>query len=568
MKAFVVHESYKATTGFNSVPVEIEEVRVSQNSFGACQLLFHDGRKNHFILGKEFSIADAIEIPLYRIEIQSDLPVKAQFVEYYYGNQDIVFADKLIDQTNRTYSGDRFAPLYVEFPISEDITAGDYPVTIKLFRSQLTEKDQLVLTKTLKVTVNDHAFPADPAKAFNLNFWQQPSNLARSFDVPLWSEEHFRLLGEMASSLAAIGQKAVTVIAGEIPWKGWFNYIVKDYPANLYEYSMIRVKKTIAGQLTCDFSILDRYLDCMFAAGVDQEIDVFGLLGVWQPPFFPLVKALEHPEKLVIRYYNEAEETMDFIQQKVDLQEYLSQVFAHFKALGVWDKVRIVSDEPKVHEIATFNASLAELKAIDETIQIKVAFDKEDVLQQLLPQIDYPVTSYYCTCNNYEALNQSHSGKTQYYVCNYPDKPNTFLHSPLLETRLQGLLAHHFKTNGMLRWAYNCWPENAREDIRYNTSSLPIGDLCFIYPSNSGHLLLSLRYKQLQRGIEDFYLIKQAEAIMPEQTAQLINDFLVVTDPKEWMLDSHTSNPAVFHQTFSDYERFRQSLLAIVQTGK
>jgi methylmalonyl-CoA mutase cobalamin-binding subunit len=40
--------------------------------------------------------------------------------------------------------------------------------------------------------------------------------------VPLWGDEHFRLLKEMAESLAAIGQKAITVIAGEIPWKGWF----------------------------------------------------------------------------------------------------------------------------------------------------------------------------------------------------------------------------------------------------------------------------------------------------------------------------------------------------------
>ena len=50
-------------------------------------------------------------------------------------------------------------------------------------------------------------------------FWQQPSILARTYDVPLWSEQHFCLLEEMAASLAKIGQKAITVIAGEIPGK-------------------------------------------------------------------------------------------------------------------------------------------------------------------------------------------------------------------------------------------------------------------------------------------------------------------------------------------------------------
>ncbi len=52
--------------------------------------------------------------------------------------------------------------------------------------------------------------------------------------MPLWGDAHFDLVDQMAHKLAAIGQKAVTVIAGLIPWKGWFNYIVKDYPANLY----------------------------------------------------------------------------------------------------------------------------------------------------------------------------------------------------------------------------------------------------------------------------------------------------------------------------------------------
>ncbi len=49
--------------------------------------------------------------------------------------------------------------------------------------------------------------------------------------------------------------------------------------------------------------------------------------------------------------------------------------------------------------------------------------------------------------------------------------------------------------------------------------------MCLIYPAYSGHLALSLRYKQLQRGIEDFYLVKQAERQQPEQTADLLDTF-------------------------------------------
>jgi hypothetical protein len=565
MKAWLVHESFKATTAlFPSIPAELLTVKGCKNSFAACQLLLHDGQQNQFILGREFAIPDEIEIPMYRIEINSQLPVTSQFVDYYTGRAGIDYADKLLSQRAKTFTGDQIASVYLEFPLDEEIAAGSYPVEVKIYRSQLTTKDTLVLTKTFTVEVSSFTFPKDYQSGFNLDIWQQPSNLARTYGVPLWGDEHFRLLKEMAESLAAIGQKAITVIAGEIPWKGWFNYIVKDYPANLYEYSMIKVTKAKSGKIVCDFSILDRYLNCFFAAGIEQEIDVFGLLGVWQPPFFPVV-SMDYPEGIVIRYFDEATETMSFIQQKAELQEYLQQLFAHFKELGVWEQVRILSDEPKKHQITQFKESLAELKAVDETLQIKVAFDKEDVLAELLPLIDYPVTSYYCTCNHYQDLSQSHPGKTQYYICNYPDKPNTFLHSPLLETRVQGILAHYFKTDGLLRWAYNCWPENAREDIRYNTGSLPIGDLCLVYPSYSGHIALSLRYKQLQRGIEDFYLIKQAEIQQPKQTQDFLNNFLGKRNSKEWMTDSHHSQVEMFQQTESEYERLRHNLLQIIQ---
>ena len=563
MQAYLVHESYKATNRLTAEqPQELTELTFYRNSKNACQLLLHDGRKNHFVLSDEFSIPDAIEIPIYRIAIESSLPVKAQFIDYYLGNEDILYADKLLEQTVKTYSGDRYAPIYLEFTLDTEIKSGSYSLEITVYRSYLTAGDEEVVTKKLMIDVSDYCFPDNVTQKFNLDIWQQPSNLARSFQVPLWSETHFRLIREMASSLAAIGQKAVTVIAGEIPWKGWFNYIVKDYPANLYEYSMIKVKKDLKGELTCDFTILDRYLQTMAEAGIDQEINVFGLLGVWQVPFFPLIQQLDYPEKIVVRYFDEALQKIGFIENKNELKSYFNQLFEHFKEIGVWDKVRIISDEPKIHEIDTFKASLAELKSVDTSVQIKVAFDKENVLEQLLPDVDFPVTSFYCTCNHYQQLTQSHPGKTQYYICNYPDRPNTFLHSSLLETRIQGILAHCFKTDGMLRWAYNCWPENVREDIRYNTSSLPIGDTCLIYPSYSGQLLLSLRYKQLQRGIEDFYLVKEAVKKNPIVTQQLLDAFLGSSEPKEWMQDSHTSNQRLFNQQADEYEVFRNQLIA------
>ena len=231
----------------------------------------------------------------------------------------------------------------------------------------------------------------------------------------------------------------------------------------------------------------------------------------------------------------------------------------------MWERTYVTADEPKSHEVEAFIQAVNDLKAIEPSIQIKVAFDKESVLNSLESVIDYPVTSFYCTCNNQQQLLEKFGKKLNYYICNYPTKPNTFLHSPLIETRVQGLLAYYFKTDGLLRWALNCWPTNARTDIRYNTGALPIGDNCLIYPGYNGDLLLSLRYKQLLRGIEDFWLLKHAEEQNEKKVQQLLDEFLVVTDPKDWMLNSHQANPEAFQLTEEKYQQLRNVLIRINQ---
>lgn len=565
MKIWITNESYKPSTELHAdFPEELDKLSVYRNSTGAFQLLLHDGKKNHYLLDDQFSIPDEIEQPIYRIQLESELLTKARFVDYYCGANDSYYGDKLIEERAHTYPGDRFAPVYVELPIDKQQKPGSYELSICVYREGITTEDELICQKRIEVVVETYAFSDSVTDSFHLDIWQQPSNLARTFKVPLWSDQHFDLIRKMAESLALLGQKSITVIAGEIPWKGWFNYIVKDFPANLYEYSMVRVTKTKEKKIQCDFTILERYLACFFHAGIEKEIDLFGLLGVWQPPFFPLNQAVEHPEKLVIRYYDEGTKKFAFIEKKEEIADYLEQVFHYFKEKNLWERVRIIADEPKAHEIEMFRTAVARLKEIDPSIQLKVAFDKEPVLDALLSEIDFPVTSFYCTSKNHERLNQQFSGKTQYYICNYPDKPNTFLHSPLLESRMQGVLAYYFKTDGMLRWAYNCWPENARADIRYNTSSLPIGDLCLVYPSFSGELFLSLRYKQLYRGIEDYYLLKEAEKVDKSQTERLLVDFLGNEKSENWMSDSHRMNPELFSQTEKEWLDLRAELVSII----
>lgn len=560
MEGYITTENYRASTKMsNSKPENLDCLKIPRNSTGAFQLLFHDGKTNQIVLNQQFVLPNNLNVNTYRVDIESDLKVSAHLVDYYQDEQGVYYADKILEEKEKIYTGDRMAPIYVEIPIDQEQKPDKYKVKIRLMFAPLIGSEKCILEKELIVRVLDYTLPQKITKDFNLNIWQQPSNLARTFGVEPWGQKHRQLIKEMAQSLSNLGQKAVTVIGSEIPWKGWFSYIVKDYPANLFEYSMIQIHKNKKGNIECDFTQLDQYLDIMMSAGINQEIDLFGWLGVWQAPFFPDVKGLDYPEPIILRYLDDECQEFAYLNTKEQLEQYFKQVVTHLKEIGVWTKTYIVADEPKVNALDVFKKSIKELKKIIPDAKLKVTFDKEKALEALSSDIDYLVTSFNCTCQHPE-LNSD-----QFYVCNYPDKPNTFLSSDLLETRLLPILAYWTRTDGLLRWAYNCWPENAIIDIRYNTNNLPTGDLCLVYPSTSGHLLPSLRLKQLYRGIEDFSLLKKAEQINYEKTQELVVELLHEKDPKKWMQDSHLSRLDLFRTTDEQFKKFRQALLKIIE---
>ena len=71
--------------------------------------------------------------------------------------------------------------------------------------------------------------------------------------------------------------------------------------------------------------------------------------------------------------------------------------------------------------------------------------------------------------------------------------------------------------DGFLRWAYTLWNDNPRNDARY--SLFEAGDCYFVYPGAYGGPLLSLRYKNLLRGMVDYDLLEAVRKKKGDDTA-------------------------------------------------
>lgn len=150
--------------------------------------------------------------------------------------------------------------------------------------------------------------------------------------------------------------------------------------------------------------------------------------------------------------------------------------------------------------------------------------------------------------------------KFLWYVCCGPEYPNSFIRSNLLECRFFGILTSLIKLDGFLRWNYTVWPENPREDIRYG--GFPAGDTNFVYPSFGGDVLLSLRYKQFQYGIEDFELLTELKKRgLKDVTAKVYSLLCKAKDFGSYYYPENLALEDICSLDYSDYSKARELML-------
>ena len=119
-----------------------------------------------------------------------------------------------------------------------------------------------------------------------------------------------------------------------------------------------------------------------------------------------------------------------------------------------------------------------------------------------------------------------------------------------------------------MRWAYTCWTERPLEDIRYNNTALPAGDVNFLYPAKCGGVLFSIRYFALRKMLQIYemlHLLKdrgREEAI--EEALSLI---LKNKEVSTYMKDDFCTNEGIFSEENKDYLAFYDALLRALTEG-
>jgi len=452
------------------------------------------------------------------------------------------------------FSINKSATLYIRIDVPSDIGPGIYRGEMAL----VVGSDDVV-HRVLEVEVANVDLPDVHDWDFFLNVWMNPGAVARWYGLELWSEDHFRALRPYVADLAAHGQK--TVVA-PICYQPWGTQTRDPYP------NLIRWMKR-GDTFEFDFSNFDRYVKLHAECGIDRAIHCYSI-----------VQGPGDSDKSIIEYTDAHTGEHVLLETTVGDNQYVEawsrffQAFSRHLAEKEWlDKVYIGFDEKPdavmdrllafIREYAPdFKTSLAgntreeNYIALDD-LSLHVAFDDHGIAQtcppertalgvaQLLDPKQSCIFRRDCRPNTI----------TTYYVCCGPAFPNTFIHSPLVESRMLGWLALQGGFDGFLRWSYNDWPDDPYQHPEFGR--WPTGDTFFVYPGDQGPVS-SLRWEQLREGIADYMLAMIASANI--RNSEEIVDY-------QQAISLACRNPDGRSKSVGDIEIARRLLIPIAERG-
>lgn len=364
-------------------------------------------------------------------------------------------------------------PLWLSIRVPGDARPGKYSGTLTVVADR-------EYTLGISLNVLNHRLPPPAQWKFDLDLWQSAFSIAAVHDVPLWSDEHFRIMKPYFTMLADAGQKIITANIINQPW-GEGHIYYKDP-------TLITRTKKKDGSWKFDYSVFDRYIAFMMDCGINQRINCYSMV-TWDLSFI---------------YFDEATGKEASIKAEPGSKEYndywsvmITDFTKHLKEKGWFEKTAIAMDE---RSMESMKAVIALLRNIDPHWKTALAGDYHPEIEKDI--YDYCIIIRHKFPENVLNERKAAAKPTTYYTACGEEYPNGFSYSPPAENTWIGWYASAGGFTGYLRWAYNNWTEATLSDTRFR--QWPAGDCYQIYPGPRS----SIRFEKLIEGIQDYEKIR------------------------------------------------------------
>ncbi len=392
--------------------------------------------------------------------------------------------------------------VWVNLTVPEDCPGGEYPICFAVEG----EEGRAECTFTLTV------IPVRlPAQKLLFTQWFHVDCLAEQYNVPVYSEEHWKIIGAYLKEAARAGMNTVLTPVLTPP-------LDTAVGTERLCVQLADIEKQ-GDSYRFELSKLRRFVDLALDCGI-THFEINQLFTQWGAKFTPAVYAVEHGERKRIFGWDVRADSPEYT---AFLRQLLPAVTELFQSMGLKDRMLFhVSDEPGKDALEQYSRAKAMIRElVGDCPVIDALSDPEFYDQGLVRQ---PVAA----TNHIEPfLERQVPELWAYYCCGQNAKVgNRFLSMPSYRNRILGLQLYKYRIRGFLHWGYNFWHSQESKSkidpfrVTDGGGAFPGGDPFSVYPGENGEPLCSLRLKIFHHALQDLRALELLEALTDRETVE------------------------------------------------
>lgn len=331
--------------------------------------------------------------------------------------------------------------------------------------------------------------------------WFHTDCLATYYNVDVFSEEHWRRIGQFVQTAVKHGMNMIltplftppldTEVGGERP-----------------TVQLVEVEKS--GEMySFRFEKLNRWIELCSNLGI-KYFEFSHLFTQWGAKHAPKIIGTENEE---VKQFFGWDTDAAGVEYRHFLQQFFPQLLAFIKQNGLESQCFFhVSDEPHLDQIESYQNASNILRAYIKEYPVIDALSDYTFYEKGLVQTPIPSNDHIDAF-----LENGVENLWTYHCCaQYKKVANRFFNMPSFRNRILGMQLYKFNIAGFLHWGYNFWYSQYSKkpiDPFKNTDahySFPSGDAFLVYPGEEGPIE-SIRLKVLNEALQDVRALQLLE---------------------------------------------------------
>ncbi len=345
--------------------------------------------------------------------------------------------------------------------------------------------------------------------------WLHADCISTYYEVEVWSERHWDLLGKYISEACGHGMNMLltpvftppldTLPGGERP-----------------TVQLVDVYRSKDG-FRFGFDRLGRWFDLALSCGICY-FEISHLFTQWGAKHAPKIICSEDGQPVQIFGWDTDAAGKEYT---CFLRSFLPALMAYIRSKGLEGRCFYhVSDEPCADHIDSYSAASSVIRELAGDAPVIDALSDLDFYSKDLIAKPIPATDHI-----EPFLSAGIDDLWTYYCCGqYKGVSNRFFDMPSSRNRILGLQLYKFNIEGFLHWGYNFWYTqfSARPVDPYKVTdagyAFPSGDAFCVYPGENGPVP-SLRLKVFREALQDMQAAKLLESLIGrEKVLEIIEE--------------------------------------------